>query len=38
MAVDVLAVGEGDLEPWLGEPLGLTKFLADAHGGQVWSF
>jgi peroxiredoxin family protein len=38
MAVDVLALGGGDLEPWLGEPLGLTKFLADAHGGQVWSF
>jgi peroxiredoxin family protein len=38
MAVDVLGVGPGDLEPWLGEPLGLTKFLSDAHGGQVWSF
>jgi peroxiredoxin family protein len=38
MAVDVLGVGAGDLEPWLREPLGLTKFLSDAHGGQVWSF
>jgi peroxiredoxin family protein len=38
MAVDVLGVGAGDLEPWLGEPQGLTKFLSDAHGGQVWSF
>jgi peroxiredoxin family protein len=38
MAVDVLALEASDLEPWLGEPLGLTKFLADAHGGQVWSF
>jgi len=38
MAVDVLGVGAGDLEPWLGEPLGLTKFLSDANGGQVWSF
>lgn len=38
MAVDVVGLGEGDLEPWLGEPLGLTKFLSDAHGGQVWSF
>jgi peroxiredoxin family protein len=38
MAVDVLGVGADDLEPWLGEPLGLTKFLSDAHGGQVWSF
>ena len=38
MAVDVLGVKEGELEPWLGEPLGLTKFLSDAEGGQVWSF
>jgi peroxiredoxin family protein len=38
MAVDVLGVGPGDLEPWVGESLGLTKFLSDAHGGQVWSF
>jgi len=38
MAVDVLGVEPEDLEPWLGEPMGLTKFLSDAHGGQVWSF
>jgi len=38
MAVDVLGVEQGELEPWLREPLGLTKFLSDAHGGQVWSF
>jgi peroxiredoxin family protein len=38
MAVDVLGVQSADLEPWLGEPMGLTKFLSDAHGGQVWSF
>jgi len=38
MAVDVLGVQAADLEPWLGEPMGLTKFLSDAHGGQVWSF
>ena len=38
MAIDVLGVKEGELEPWLGEPLGLTKFLSDAEGGQVWSF
>jgi peroxiredoxin family protein len=38
MAMDVLGVEPGDLEPWLGEPLGLTKFLSDAHGAQVWSF
>jgi peroxiredoxin family protein len=38
MAVDVLGVKPGDLEPWVLEPMGLTKFLSDAHGGQVWSF
>jgi len=38
MAVDVLGVQPSELEPWLGQPLGLTKFLSDAHGGQVWSF
>jgi len=38
MAVDVLGVKEGELEPWLGEPLGLTKFLSDAAGAQTWAF
>jgi len=38
MAIDVLGVEPAQLEPWLGEPMGLTKFLSDAHGGQVWSF
>jgi peroxiredoxin family protein len=38
MAVDVLGVTTQDLEPWVGEPMGLTKFLSEAHGGQVWSF
>lgn len=38
MAVDVLGVGAGELEPWVGEPLGLTRFLSDAHGAQVWTF
>ena len=38
MAIDVLGVKEEDLEPWLGEPLGLTKFLADAEGAQTWTF
>lgn len=38
MAMDVLGVEQEQLEPWLGEPLGLTKFLDDAHDGQVWSF
>lgn len=38
MAIDVLGVKEGELEPWLGEPLGLTRFLADAEGAQTWTF
>jgi len=38
MAVDVLGVEPADLEPWLDEPMGLTRFLSEAHGGQVWSF
>ena len=38
MAMDVLEVEPSDLEPYLGEPLGLTKFLDDAHDEQVWTF
>jgi peroxiredoxin family protein len=38
MAVDVLGVQPGDLESYLSEPLGLTKFLDDAADSQVWTF
>lgn len=38
MAMDVLAVGHEGLKPFVGEPMGLTKFLDDARIGQVWSF
>jgi peroxiredoxin family protein len=38
MACDVLGVEQKDLEPYLQEPLGLTKFLSDAEGGQVYTF
>ncbi|MBI2311337.1 MAG: DsrE/DsrF/DrsH-like family protein [Betaproteobacteria bacterium] len=38
MAMDVLAVGPDDLEPYLGEPTGLTRFLDAARDGQVWTF
>ncbi|HXZ47727.1 MAG TPA: DsrE/DsrF/DrsH-like family protein [Usitatibacter sp.] len=38
MAVDVLGVQTGDLEPWMGEPMGLMQFLDEAEGGQFWSF
>ena len=38
MAVDVLDVQEDELEPYLSEPLGLTKFLSDAGDSQIWTF
>jgi len=38
MAMDVLALEPAALEPWLAEPLGLTKFLDDASDAQTWSF
>ena len=38
MAMDVLGYAQEDLEAYLGEPMGLTKFLDDARDGQVWSF
>ena len=38
MAMDVLQLKEGDLEPHLGEPMGLTKFLDGAADAQVWTF
>lgn len=38
MAMDILGLQPADLDPYLSEPLGLTKFLSDASGGQVWSF
>lgn len=38
MAMDVLALEQHDLEDYFGEPMGLTRFLDDAIGGQVLSF
>jgi peroxiredoxin family protein len=38
MAMDVLGVDVDALEPFLGEPLGLTRFLEDAQDAQAWSF
>lgn len=38
MAMDVLTVEQPDLEEYLGEATGLTKFLDDARDGQVWTF
>lgn len=38
MAMDVLGLERQDLEDFVGEPMGLTKFLDDASTGQIWSF
>lgn len=38
MAMDIMGVDTDALEPYLSEPLGLTKFLHDARDRQVWSF
>lgn len=38
MAMDVLRLEPPALEDWLGEPLGLTRFLADASDGGVVTF
>ena len=38
MAMDVLALEQSSLEDFVGEPMGLTKFLDEAGGGQIWSF
>jgi len=38
MAMDVMGIDSQALEPYLGEPMGLTKFLRDARDAQVWTF
>ena len=38
MAVDIMGLIQDDLEDFISEPLGLTKFLNDASEGQVWTF
>ena len=38
MAVDLLKLEEGGLDPVLGPPMGLTRFLSDAEGGQLLTF
>lgn len=38
MAMDVLGVEQNDLEEYMEEATGLTKFLHDGQGGQVWTF
>lgn len=38
MAVDVLGLPDDALLPFVGEPLGLTKFMADARESQLLVF
>jgi len=38
MAMDVMEIGKDALQPFVTEPMGLTKFLSEAEGGQCWSF
>ena len=38
MAMDVLEAEVEELEPYLSEPLGLTKFLTEAADHQIWTF
>lgn len=38
MAMDVLGVEKENMEAYLQEPTGLTKFLHDAADAQVWTF
>jgi peroxiredoxin family protein len=38
MAIDVLGIKDGELEDFVGEPMGLTQFLDEASRGQVFSF
>jgi peroxiredoxin family protein len=38
MAMDVLGIEQGELESYLGNATGLTKFLHDAQDAQVWTF
>ena len=38
MAMDVMQIGEEDLEPGIGPPTGLTSFLSAADGGQLLTF
>ena len=38
MALDLLKVTKDDLDPALGPPTGLTRFLSDAEGAQILTF
>ncbi len=38
MAMDVMGAHKEDLLPFVGAPMGLTKFMSLADGGQCWSY
>lgn len=38
MAIDLLKVSRSELDPEMGAPTGLTRFLSDAEGGQLLTF
>lgn len=38
MALDLLEITDQDLEPEFGAATGLTKFLMDAEGSQIYTF
>jgi len=38
MALDLLKITQDDLDPALGPPTGLTRFLSDAEGAQMLTF
>ena len=38
MALDILKLSTDELVEYIGEPLGLTKFLEMSSDSQVWSF
>jgi peroxiredoxin family protein len=38
MALDIAGIETDTLEPYVGEPTGLTSFLNAARDAQVWTF
>ncbi len=38
MAMDVLKIGEEDLDPFFGPPTGLTHFISLSENGQILTF
>jgi len=38
MALDLMKITKDDLDPEVGPPTGLTRFLSEAEGGQLLTF